>query len=73
MEHPRTERNITNPDERLWYEAAYLYYLHPEHGELLPDAVWDQLGRKLGKPGSAFHLREEDYPEDIRVKYRSER
>lgn len=59
----------------LYFEAAYLYYLHPEHGQLMPDAAWDFLGRDLEskglieKSGSLFHMREDDYPEHIRKKY----
>lgn len=61
---------MTNEEKELiWLEAAYLYYLHPEHGQLVPDGVWDQWGRELGKPGSLFHFKEEDYPETIRNKY----
>lgn len=57
-------------DEKLkWLEAAYLYYLHPEHGELMSDAEWDYMGREENWEGSLFYMKEEDYPESIRKKY----
>jgi hypothetical protein len=58
-----------------YLEAAYLYYLHPEHGIIMSDYDWDVLGRKLeqqgviAESGSLFQMREEDYPEHIRKKY----
>jgi hypothetical protein len=58
-----------------WLEAAYLYYLHPEHGVLMSDFEWDFIGRKLESNGeiesfgSLFQMRENDYPESIRNKY----
>lgn len=61
-----------------YLEAAYLYYLHPEHlqyEEFMSDYEWDALGRKLEKEGiikqsgSLFQMREEDYPRHIRDKY----
>ena len=58
-----------------YLEAAYLYYLHPEHGETMSDHQWDALGRELFKQGliketgSLFRMKEADYPETIRAKY----
>jgi hypothetical protein len=63
------------PKER-YLEAAYLYYLHPEHGiVLMSDSEWDALGRELfaageiDHAGSLFHMKEMDYPESVRTKY----
>lgn len=58
-----------------WLEAAYLYYLHPEHDPLMSDAEWDWLGRQLEQEkqiesfGSLFQMKEADYPNEIREKY----
>jgi hypothetical protein len=62
-------------DMLRWLEAAYLYYLHPEHGETMDNYEWDALGKKLEKSGqikeagSLFQMQEEDYPQSIRKKY----
>lgn len=59
-----------------YLEAAYLYYLHPEHGVLMSDFEWDALGRALElngeieEAGSLFHMKEHDYPEYIRERYK---
>lgn len=58
-----------------WLEAAYLYYLHPEHDPIMSDAEWDHIGRQLEKEkiipefGSLFRMKEQDYPQEIRTKY----
>ncbi len=57
-------------DKSRWLEAAYLYYLHPEHGELMSDAEWDFLWRQNNWESSLFYMKEEDYPEEIRNKYK---
>lgn len=59
-----------NEQKLRWLEAAYLYYLHPEHGELMSDGTWDYLWKKNGWESSLFHMKEEDYPEEIRNKYK---
>ena len=59
-----------------WLEAAYLYYLHPEHGELISDAEWDYIGNEICKEEnrewekSLFYMKETDYPQEIRDKYK---
>lgn len=61
-------------DEKLrWLEAAYLYYLHPEFiefEEFMSDAEWDALWRKNNWECSLHYMKEEDYPEEIRNKYK---
>ncbi len=58
-----------------WLEAAYLYYLHPEHGEIMDNYQWDRIGLELKNSGeidefgSLFQWKEKDYPESIRKKY----
>lgn len=61
---------------RYW-EAAYVYYLHPELNILLmSDLEWDALGKELEmqgliiEAGSLFQMSEQDYPESIRNKYK---
>lgn len=66
-----------NPTYLRWLEAAYLYYLHPEHGIIMTDSTWDSIGRKLEQDGiieefgSLFQMKEKDYPEEIREKYKN--
>lgn len=62
-------------DYLRWLEAAYVYYLHPEHDPLMSDYQWDMWGRKfeaegiIKEFGSLFQMKEKDYPEEIRKKY----
>jgi len=69
------EEAMTSPEHLRWLEAAYLYYLHPEHDPIMSDAEWDYIGRSLEKQGiiesfgSLFQMKEEDYPKAIREKY----
>lgn len=63
------------PKHLRWLEAAYLYYLHPEHDPIMSDAEWDDIDRQLealgniASFGSLFQMKELDYPEEIRSKY----
>ena len=59
-----------SPKRLKWLEAAYLYYLHPEHGQVMSDAEWDWTGREDNWEGSLYYMKEADYPEEIRNKYR---
>jgi len=68
---------MLDPEVLKYLEAAYLYYLHPEHGiVLMHDLEWDALGRKLAaeglikEAGSLFYMKENDYPQIIRDKYK---
>lgn len=72
-------KQLTQADKLRYLEAAYVYYLHPELGlELMHDLSWDQLGRDLEaaglieQSGSLFHMREMDYPQEIRDKYKGQ-
>jgi hypothetical protein len=64
-----------SPEYLRWLEAAYVYYLHPEHDPIMSDYQWDMWGRQLEKDGiieefgSLFKMKELDYPEEIRQKY----
>ena len=66
---------MDNPTYLRWLEAAYVYYLHPEHDPIMSDYEWDAIGRQLEKDGvikefgSLFQTREQDYPVSIRSKY----
>lgn len=61
---------MTSKLKLKWLEAAYLYYLHPEHGEMMHDSEWDKIGRDNGWDSSLFYMSETDYPEEIRNKYK---
>lgn len=66
----------TTDEYSRWLEAAYLYYLHPEFDPIMSDAEWDYVGRKLEAEGvikefgSLFQMKEMDYPDAIRNKYK---
>ena len=67
------------PEHLRWLEAAYVYYLHPEHDPIMNDYTWDMTGRKLLREGqieefmgSLFFMKENDYPEEIRKKYNAD-
>lgn len=74
---PPNPKNLTQADVTRYLEAAYLYYLHADFNiVLMHDLVWDQLGRDLEaaglieRSGSLFYMKEQDYPQEIRDKYK---
>jgi hypothetical protein len=64
-------------DYLKWLEAAYVYYLHPEHDPIMSDYQWDMWGRQFEQEGvikefgSLFQMKEAEYPQEIKNKYAS--